>query len=205
MLRDKTSRPLVLLSFLLYRANKMGCIGQVPATADTEGSSLNLLLSNNGRPLSSHSNSGFLLLFRNLDTYSLIFLRLLCELVFARVAWCIDIEFLGCYLPAPKVLTNQEDCPIAYDEDQIDREALSPLWSFKDGEDSNRIKAEERPADGHHRLVVCQQIPRALDQWSTYTGGKATRFIIVFHQHVCPREEDRCYARRHAEQIVNED
>lgn len=100
-------------------------------------------------------------------------------------AGLIDVELARLLLAAPEVLPDQEQRPVAHDEDDVDRVALCPLRGLEDGEHGDGVEAEEGPADGHHRA-----------------RREAARLVVVLHHHVYPGEEDGRDAGREAEEVV---
>lgn len=84
--------------------------------------------------------------------HGVVLLVILHKLIFARITRRIDVELSTGNLPAPKVLTDQENGPVTHDEDDVDGEALCPLRGLENRKYGNWVEAEERPADCHHGL-----------------------------------------------------
>lgn len=84
--------------------------------------------------------------------HNVIFLRVLREFGPAQVTWRVDVKFPTCDLPAPQILANQENGPVAYNENDVYSKALGPLRRLEDGENGDWVETEECPTDCHHSL-----------------------------------------------------
>lgn len=106
--------------------------------------------------------------------------RLLTQSLIVRSR--IDIESLCCQVPPPKILSDQKQNPVDTDEHSVHSKALPPFRRLKDWEHCDGVEAEECPANRHHGA-----------------SGETARFIVVFHDHIYPREDDRCNAGGHTQ------